>query len=114
MRGWLGFHQKKIELFGLLTGLTTADPGGDRNKFDLAQMPNMEGWSYRSQWWIRHIEDRTCLVARGAHGQVLYVDRANELVIARFGSSRKPASALLDPVLLQLIDLIVECSNEFG
>jgi hypothetical protein len=82
--------------------------GGDTKKFATAKLPQLEGWSYKSQWWIRHIEDRVCLVARGAHGQVLYVDRQNELVIARFGSSQKPASALLDPVLLPLIDLITE------
>ena len=82
--------------------------GGDTQKFAMAKLPHLEGWSYKSQWWIRHIEDRVCLVARGAHGQVLYVDRQNELVIARFGSSQKPASALLDPVLLPLIDLITE------
>jgi CubicO group peptidase (beta-lactamase class C family) len=86
--------------------------GGDTRKFALAQMPNLEGWSYRSQWWIRHIDGRTCLVARGAHGQVLYVDPTNNLVVARFGSSRKPASTLLDPVLLPMIDFITAQTSE--
>ncbi|MEE9415291.1 MAG: serine hydrolase, partial [Acidimicrobiales bacterium] len=66
----------------------------------------LPGWSYRSQWWIRHVEGRVCPVARGAHGQFLYVDPVNELVIARFGSAPEAPSSLLDPVLWPTVDAI--------
>jgi CubicO group peptidase (beta-lactamase class C family) len=81
--------------------------GGDRVKFAAAKLPTMKGWSYRSQWWIRHLEDRTCAVARGAHGQLLYVDPGSEIVIARFGSTKESPSYLLDPILIPTIDAIV-------
>jgi hypothetical protein len=46
-------------------------------------------------------------MARGAHGQFLYVDRANQVVIARTGSSRLPPSTLLDPVVFPLFDAVI-------
>ena len=52
--------------------------------------------------------DRNCAVARGAHGQVLYVDPANELVIGRFGSAPKAPSTLLDDIFLPMLDVITD------
>ena len=80
--------------------------GGDPALFAKAGYETMPGWSYRSQWWIRHVDDRRCPEARGAHGQVLYVDPTNDLVIGRFGSAPKPPSYLLDHVLLPTFDAI--------
>ena len=82
--------------------------GGDPALFARAGLKTLSGWSYRSQWWIRHFDDRVCPVARGAHGQLLYIDPANELVIARFGSARQPPSSLLDGVLWPTVDAITE------
>ena len=70
-------------------------------------MTTLPGWSYRSQWWIRYLGDPTAAVARGAYGQMLYVDPLNRIVIARFGSARQSSSALLDPIVLPTIDVIV-------
>jgi|TARA_B110000977_G_scaffold35919_1_gene48033 hypothetical protein len=80
--------------------------GGDQGLFAKAGYKTLPGWSYKSQWWIRHLPDRNCAVARGAHGQVLYVDPANELVIARFGSAPKAPSTLLDDIFLPMLDVI--------
>jgi CubicO group peptidase (beta-lactamase class C family) len=80
--------------------------GGDQGLFAKAGYKTLPGWSYKSQWWIRHLPDRNCAVARGAHGQVLYVDPANELVIARFGSAPKALSTLLDDIFLPMLDVI--------
>lgn len=82
--------------------------GGDQEVFARAEMPNLEGWSYRSQWWVRHIDHRICPVARGAHGQMLYIDVANDLVIARFGSNKEAPSAVLDHIMWPMVDLITE------
>ena len=87
--------------------------GGDLAKFARAQpsnpkVPTLKNWSYRSQWWVRHLQDRICPVARGAHGQVLYIDPANELVIARFGSNKQSPSSALDHIMWPMVDLITE------
>ena len=66
----------------------------------------MQGWSYKSQWWIRHKKNGNAALARGAHGQILYIDPANELVIARFGSSQLSPGYLNDPVVIPMIDVI--------
>jgi hypothetical protein len=80
--------------------------GGNQAVFARAGMETLPDWSYRSQWWYRHVGDRVCPVSRGAHGQLLYIDPANELVIARFGSSPHAPSVLLDPILVPMIDSI--------
>jgi len=41
--------------------------------------------SYRSGWYVIKDEPRT-LFAMGIHGQNLFVDRANRLVVAKFSS----------------------------
>ena len=82
--------------------------GGDRDAFASAGLATLPGWSYRSQWWIRHLEWGTATVARGAYGQMLYVDATQGIVIARFGSAEGAPSALLDPIVLPTIDAIVE------
>ena len=82
--------------------------GGDPALFALADFPDgiMRGWSYTSQWWIRHHGEDRAALARGAHGQLLYIDPANELVIARFGSSRLAPGYLHDPIVMAMIDAI--------
>lgn len=83
--------------------------GGDQDVFAKAGHDTLPAWSYRSQWWIRHIEGRTCPTARGAHGQLLYIDPTHDLVIARFGSSPEAPSSLLDHIVLPTVDAI--CSE---
>ena len=80
--------------------------GGDLELFALADLQTVQGWSYRSQWWIRHLDGHARPMARGAHGQVLAIDRPAGVVVAHTGSARPP-STLLDPVLQPLLDAIV-------
>ncbi len=80
--------------------------GGDRTLFAKAGMQAMEGWSYTGLWWIRHTNTGTQVLARGAHGQVLYIDPQAELVIARFGSTKLSPSYLQDHINLPLFDAI--------
>jgi CubicO group peptidase (beta-lactamase class C family) len=81
--------------------------GGDQEIFAAGEYDSLPGWSYRSQWWVRHIDNAICPVARGAHGQVLYIDPAHDLVIARYGSSPEAPSSVLDPIIWPTIDAIV-------
>jgi CubicO group peptidase (beta-lactamase class C family) len=80
--------------------------GGDVDKFALFKHPTMKNWSYRSQWWIRHQPAGNCAVARGAHGQFLYIDPANEIVIVRFGSQQEAPSHTHDDIIFPMIDAV--------
>ena len=69
----------------------------------------MKGWSYKSQWWIRHQAQGNAALARGAYGQILYIDPANELVVAKFASSQLSPGYLNDPIVMPMIDAAVDC-----
>ena len=80
--------------------------GGDRAMFARGPHADMGDWSYRSQWWYRHVDGRICPVARGAHGQMLYIDPELDIVIARFASAQQAPSVLLDPITWPMVDAI--------
>ena len=82
--------------------------GGSQDKFAKAGYETLRGWSYTNQWWVRHLPDRRCLMARGAYGQFVYIDRGAEVVVARFGSSQYPPSSRVDNYTLPLIDKLIE------
>lgn len=82
--------------------------GGDPEKFAAFGHPAMQGWSYRSQFWMRHVDGRICATARGAYGQLLYIDPVHELVIVRFASTKLSPGYLDDDLILPLIDAITE------
>ena len=73
--------------------------GGDRAAFAKAGYGLLEGWSYRNMWWITH-NDHGAFVARGVHGQALYIDPKAEMVIARFASHPVAGNAANDPTSL--------------
>lgn len=73
--------------------------GGDKDKFAKAGYQLLEGWSYRNMWWVTHNENGA-FMARGVHGQALYIDPTAEVVIARFASHPIAANSANDPVSL--------------
>lgn len=73
--------------------------GGDKDKFAKAGYQLLEGWSYRNMWWISHNENGA-FMARGVHGQALYIDPTAEVVIARFASHPIAANSANDSVSL--------------
>lgn len=58
--------------------------------------PTLTGWSYRNQWWVSHNE-HGAYMARGIHGQAIYVDPKAEMVIARFASHPVAGNVAIDP-----------------
>jgi len=52
-------------------------------------------------------EARSRPMARGAHGQVLAIDRPSGVVVAHMGSAPRPPSTLLDGVMQPLLDAII-------
>ena len=73
--------------------------GGDRAKFAPAGYALLPGWSYRNMWWVSHNE-HGAYMARGIHGQSIYVDPKAQMVIARYASHPVAANAGNDPVTL--------------
>jgi CubicO group peptidase (beta-lactamase class C family) len=56
-------------------------------------------------WWISHNKDGAYM-ARGVHGQALYIDPAAKVVIARFGSHPTAGNAANDPTTLPAFDAL--------
>jgi CubicO group peptidase (beta-lactamase class C family) len=73
--------------------------GGGQKEFEAAGYKTLPGWSYRSMWWISHNE-HAAFMARGVHGQSLYIDPKAEMVIARFASNPTASNAANDPITL--------------
>ena len=73
--------------------------GGDRRAFADAGYSLLQGWSYRSMWWVTH-NDHGAFMARGVHGQALYIDPTADMVIARFASHPVAGNAAMDPTSL--------------
>jgi CubicO group peptidase (beta-lactamase class C family) len=71
--------------------------GADKTSFAKAGYATLPNWSYRSMWWV---SDAGYIMARGIHGQALYIDPANDVVIARFGSHPISAHTVQDPIML--------------
>jgi CubicO group peptidase (beta-lactamase class C family) len=79
--------------------------GGSRAAFARAGYQTLPGWSYHNQWWISH-NDHGAFMARGIHGQAIYVDPAAEMVIARFASHPLASNIHLDPTSLPAYDAL--------
>lgn len=79
--------------------LKTIRQGGDKQAFAQAGYSQLKGWSYRAMWWVTHNPDGV-FMARGVHGQSIYIDPAAEMVIVRFASHPIAANAANDAVTL--------------
>jgi CubicO group peptidase (beta-lactamase class C family) len=59
----------------------------------------MPGWSYKSQWWITH-NSHGAYMARGVHGQAIYIDPKAEMVAVRFMSNPVASNVHFDSMSL--------------
>jgi CubicO group peptidase (beta-lactamase class C family) len=73
--------------------------GGKPEDFAKAGYSLLKGWSYRNMWWVTHNE-HGAFMARGVHGQALYIDPKAQVVIARFASHPTAGNAANDPTSL--------------
>lgn len=75
---------------------------------------SMESWTFRSMWWVTGNEHQA-FMARGVHGQSLYIDPAAELVIARFASHPIASNSANDcysiPAYQALADRMIKQTN---
>jgi CubicO group peptidase (beta-lactamase class C family) len=73
--------------------------GADKAHFKQAGLATLEGWSYRNMWWVSH-NTHGAYMARGIHGQALYIDPTAKMVIARYASHPLAGNIHLDPCSL--------------
>jgi CubicO group peptidase (beta-lactamase class C family) len=81
--------------------------GASPEAFAKAQYATLPGWSYHNFWWISH-DDHGVFMARGIHGQAIYIDPKAEMVIARFASNPIAGNAGIDPKSLPAYRAIAE------
>ena len=67
----------------------------------------LPGWSYRDMWWKSNNENGA-FMARGVHGQAIYIDPAAEMVLIRLASSDKASNTLLDPMSLPAYQAVAD------
>jgi len=79
--------------------------GGSRELFAKAGYKQLPNWSYRNMWWVTH-NAHGAFMARGVHGQALYIDPAAEMVIARFASHPVAGNAIIDPTSLPAFEAV--------
>src|SRR5215470_5380858 len=77
----------------------TESGGGDLEKFKPAGYTTLPNASYRNQWWVTH-NAHGAYMARGVHGQGIYIDPKAEMVIARYASHPAAGNVANDPVTL--------------
>lgn len=75
--------------------------GGRKEDFEKSGYSLLKGWSYRDMWWITHNE-HNAYMARGIHGQSIYIDPTAEMVIVRYASHPTAANSGNDPVSLPM------------
>jgi CubicO group peptidase (beta-lactamase class C family) len=84
---------------------------GDRGAWDrgsfVAYFPGLP-IRYRSQWYVLEGE-APLLFAFGIHGQYLFVDRKNQLVIAKFSSHAAPMDAPRIALTMRAVSQIRKC-----
>ncbi|MEZ5908537.1 MAG: serine hydrolase [Hyphomicrobiaceae bacterium] len=104
MRNGGRFNGRQIVPAGVIDEIAR---GGDREKFAPAGFLTLPGWSYRMQWWVSH-DAHGVFMARGIHGQAIYVNPKAEVVIARYASHPMAANINIDPVSLPAWKAVAE------
>ena len=79
--------------------------GGDKQAFAKAGYALLKGWSYRSMWWVTN-KDGGAFMARGVHGQRIYIDPKAQMVIVRYASHPVASNSANDPVTLPAFDAL--------
>jgi len=79
--------------------IAAIEAGADPEKFDKKSYHTLPGWSYKSQWWVSH-DAHGVYMARGIHGQSIYIDPKAEMVIARYASHHAAGNVNNDPITL--------------
>lgn len=67
----------------------------------------LPGWSYRNMWWVSNNADGAYM-ARGVHGQAIYIDPKARMVIVRLASNPKASNTLNDYISLPAYQAVAD------
>ena len=82
--------------------------GGSQKAFAAGgEYPLLNGWSYHNMWWITN-NDHGAYMARGVHGQAIYIDPKAEMVIARFASNPLASNKYIDPLSIPAYEAVAD------
>lgn len=82
--------------------------GGNRNAFAASSYEDkLPGWSYRNMWWVTNNENGA-FMARGVHGQAIYIDPAAEMVLVRLSSNPTASNYANDPISLPAYQAVAD------
>lgn len=71
------------------------------------EYPKLRGWSYRDMWW-RTNNSHGAYMARGVHGQAIYIDPLAEMVIVRFASTPLASNKYIDPLSIPAYEAVAD------
>ena len=71
------------------------------------EYPKLKGWSYHNMWWITN-NSHGAYMARGVHGQAIYIDPAAQMVIARFASTYYASNKYIDPLSIPAYEAVAD------
>lgn len=82
--------------------------GGDKAPFAASDTATkLQGWCYRNMWWVTN-NPNGAYMARGVHGQAIYIDPAAEMVIVRVASNPLASNLLIDPMSLPAYQAVAD------
>ena len=82
--------------------------GGDTLAFEKSEQGKThKGWSYRDMWWVTNNKNGA-FMARGVHGQAIYIDPVAQMVIVRLASSNLASNLLIDPLSLPAYSAVAD------
>ena len=82
--------------------------GGDKEPFARSSYGHkLPGWSYRNMWWRSNNADGAYM-ARGVHGQAIYINPAAEMVIVRLASNPNASNTLNDYISLPAYQAVAD------
>ena len=82
--------------------------GGNKAPFEASEYgTKLPGWSYRNMWWISNNADGAYM-ARGVHGQAIYVDPAADMVIVRLASNPQASNTHNDYLSLPAYQAVAD------
>lgn len=86
--------------------------GGDSAPFAASSYNDLlPGWSYRDMWWVTN-NPNGAFMARGVHGQAIYIDPTAEMVLVRLSSNPTASNYANDPISLPAYERVAELLAE--
>lgn len=82
--------------------------GSNREPFAASSYNDLlSGWSYRNMWWVTN-NPNGAFMARGVHGQAIYIDPTAEMVLVRLSSNPTASNYANDPISLPAYQAVAD------